>query len=266
VRHPGRPIRLLRAAALGSLLAVALPAWARAAQDPGARRTLTEALPVGRKEVALTFDDGPSASTAAILDLLRSHGQKATFFTLGTELERFPGIAQRAAREGHELGAHGMTHRSFPALGRHRLTREIGGTADLIQELTGRRPAFVRPPYGNMNRQVVAVAASLHMTVVLWSVDTLDWQNPGPGTIARRVLQNLRPGEIVLMHDGGAPRQQTVQAMAAILRAMDARGYRSVTLSQLVADAQAEAPPAPRPASPPAAVRPGTVYGGPCGA
>jgi len=231
--------RLLRLAATGALLVLIAPAMAQAAPVPPATAVLSHPLPVPRQEIALTFDDGPgSAATAKILALLRSHGAHATFFVLGTELERYPGLAAEAAREGNELADHGMSHRAFPRLGAKRLLYELRTTADLILELTGRSPAFVRPPYGSVNQRVVQVARSLHMTVALWTLDTRDWQNPGAAAIARRVLEHVRPGEIVLMHDGGGPRPQTVEAVRMILAGLDARGYTAVTLGQLVRDAR----------------------------
>ncbi len=228
----------LRLAAACGLLVWAAPAWAQAAPQPS-RTVLSEPLPVAKQEVALTFDDGPSpGATRQILDLLRSHGAHATFFVLGAELERFPGLGVAEAREGNEVADHGMTHKSLPSLGKARMLYELRATADLIRELTGKPPAFARPPYGNMDQRVVQTARSLHMSVALWTTDTLDWQTPGAATIARRALQNLKPGQIILMHDGGGPRQQTVQAVGTILGALDARGYKAVTLAQLVQDAR----------------------------
>jgi peptidoglycan/xylan/chitin deacetylase (PgdA/CDA1 family) len=225
--------------AAGSLLACAAPASAAAAPTQGQRGVLSEPLPVSKQEVALTFDDGPSpGATPQILALLKSHGAHATFFVLGSELERFPGLGAQEARTGNEVADHGMTHKSLPGLSQARMLYELRATADLIQELTGKPPAFARPPYGNMSQRVLQVARSLHMSVALWSTDTLDWQTPGAATIARRALQGLAPGQIVLMHDGGGPRQQTVQAVREILDALDARGYKAVTLAQLVQDAK----------------------------
>ncbi len=234
-----RSLSLLQLAAIGALLATAAPGFAHAAPGRPAGSVLSHPLPVQKLEVALTFDDGPSpGATRQILDLLHSHGAHATFFALGTELERYPGIAAAIARAGNEVADHGMTHRSLPRLGRSRMLYELRATADLIHELTGKPPAFARPPYGNVDQRVVQAARSLNMTVALWTVDTRDWQTPGAATIARRVLQNLHPGEIILLHDGGGPRQQTVQAVGTILAALDAKGYRAVTLAQLVQDAR----------------------------
>ena len=200
---------------------------------------LSAPLPVSKQEVALTFDDGPSpGATPQILALLKSHGAHATFFVLGSELERFPGLGAQEARTGNEVADHGMTHKSLPGLSQARMLYELRATADLIQELTGKPPAFARPPYGNMNQRVLQVARSLHMSVALWSTDTRDWQTPGAATIARRALRGLAPGQIVLMHDGGGPRQQTVLAVREILDALDRRGYKAVTLAQLAQDAK----------------------------
>ena len=270
-RKKGRGYRRTGAAlqaVIGGLLVLAAPVLAQAAPAQGATRVLSQRLPVDRHEVALTFDDGPGVSTAKILALLRRHHAHATFFVLGSELERHPGLAVAANGAGDEIEDHGMTHHALPKLGRARLLYELRAAADLIQELTGRRPVFVRPPYGSTDGRVIAAARSLGMQVVLWTVDTRDWQNPGAAAIARRVLNNVQPGEIVLMHDGGGARTQTVKAVQAILDGLDAKGYTAVTLSRLVRDA---APPTVKAPSAPALHRlPRSlqvrVYGGPCGA
>jgi peptidoglycan/xylan/chitin deacetylase (PgdA/CDA1 family) len=269
-RASGRRRRTLAClAAAGVSLLAALPPAARvAATAAPLQEVLSRRLPVAGNEVALTFDDGPlPTSTPRILALLRSHHAHATFFALGTELERHPGLAVAAAADGNELGDHGMTHRALPKLGNARLLYELRATADLIQELTGRSPTFIRPPYGSLDRRVIEAARSLHMTVALWTIDTLDWQNPGAGVVARRVLQAVQPGDIVLMHDGGGPRDQTVQAVRLILAGLEQRGYQAVTLSQLVQDATRTAPQPPTKGKPDPAKAPEVrVYGGPCGA
>ena len=270
-RQKGRGVRRTGAAlqaAICGLIWLAAPALAQAAPAHGTTWVLSQRLPVDKQEVALTFDDGPGVSTARILALLRRHHAHATFFVLGSELERHPGLAIAATAAGDEIEDHSMTHRALPRLGKVRLLYELRAAADLIQELTGRRPIFVRPPYGSTDGRVVDAARSLGLQVVLWTVDTRDWQNPGAAAIARRVLGNVQPGEIVLMHDGGGPRTQTVKAVQAILDGLDAKGYTAVTLSRLVQDA---APPTVKPPSPPAAhkvprVPQVRVYGGPCGA
>lgn len=199
---------------------------------------LSRRLQVAKPEVALTFDDGPAPIwTPRILALLSQHAAHATFFVLGSQIERHPGIVVAAARAGDEIEDHGLTHRSLPSMAPKRITQELSTTADLIEELTGARPTFVRPPYGNLNGRVVAAAKALGMRVALWTIDTRDWANPGANVIARRALQNLAPGDIILLHDGGGGRAQTVQAVARILAALDARGYRAVTLHHLVQDA-----------------------------
>ncbi|MDA8344530.1 MAG: polysaccharide deacetylase family protein [Thermaerobacter sp.] len=192
----------------------------------------------GAREVALTFDDGPDPrNTPAILHLLSEYHARATFFVLGVQAKRYPGLVETIERDGNEIGSHGMSHRSLPSLKPSRVTYELSSTAGLIQELTGSGPLFFRPPYGNLSPTVLTTAAHLHETVTLWTIDTRDWAGRSAKDIAKTVLSQLRPGAIVLLHDGGGPRVQTIKALRDILQALQERGYTSVTLQRLVHDA-----------------------------
>lgn len=201
--------------------------------------TVLRSVHIQRPEIALTFDDGPDpANTPKLLAALREHHVHATFFVLGSQVRRYPGLTEEISREGNELADHGMSHRSLVAMRPTKIAYELQATADLIRELSGQPPAFMRPPYGSLNQVVVQKAHDLHMTVVLWTIDTRDWMGLSPGSIVNTVLSQLRPGSIVLMHDGGGPRSKTVQAVAALLDDLSARGYRAVTMENLLHDAQ----------------------------
>ncbi len=193
----------------------------------------------GTREVALTFDDGPDPrNTPAILQLLSTYHAHATFFVLGSQAEMFPGLVKAIQRSGNEVASHAMTHRSLATLKPARVTYEITSTAGLIQELTGSQPLFFRPPYGTLTPVVIRAAQKLHETVTLWTIDTRDWTGRSSAAITATVLAQLRPGAIILLHDGGGPRARTVQSLRSILLALRQRGYRAVTLDQLVHDAQ----------------------------
>lgn len=194
--------------------------------------------------VALTFDDGPQpGSTNAILGILRRYGAHATFFVVGRQAEHYPGYVRQLAQAGDEVENHGMTHRLLSHLTGRQITAEIRSSADLIAELTGRFPTYFRPPYGSFNRTVASTADALHERLVLWTIDTRDWTLRSPAGIARTVFAQLRPGAIILLHDGGGPRRTTAQALGDILEGLRARGYTAVTLEQLMRDATPAASP-----------------------
>jgi peptidoglycan/xylan/chitin deacetylase (PgdA/CDA1 family) len=195
------------------------------------------AVPTSEKVVALTYDDGPGggdAGTPAIVALLTEHKARATFFVLGEEVHQHPEVLRAAARAGMEIENHGERHVHLPSLGHAALYSVIAHGARTIERATGRRPHFLRPPFGAQSAQVRAAAHAVGERVVIWSIDTRDWTNPGSGVIVRRVLHQVTPGAIVLMHDGGSDRSQTVEATRQLLPALQARGYRLVTLDQLI--------------------------------
>lgn len=193
-----------------------------------------------RPIVALTFDDGPEpGSTNVILSILRHYGAHATFFVVGRQAERYPRYVQQIALAGDEVENHGMNHRLLSRLEPKQILTEIRTSSDLITELTGHTPVYFRPPYGSYNARVASAADSLHETLVLWTIDTRDWTLRSANAIAQSVLDQIRPGAIVLMHDGGGPRQRTAQALQMILRGLRQKGYAAVTLSQLLHESAA---------------------------
>jgi len=212
------------------------------AQSVPAHPVVLNMVHTEQPEIALTFDDGPDPqNTPAVLKILQSYGAHATFFVLGSQVQHYPGLTERIAQDGNELGDHSMSHHSLRKLPPERLTYELRSTADLIKELSGRSPHFVRPPYGYYNSLVVQTAEKMHMQIALWTIDTRDWSGRSAQAIASCVLSQLKPGEIVLLHDGGGPRQRTIHALSTILSGLKLRGYRAVTLSELLEDAQRKA-------------------------
>lgn len=176
--------------------------------------------------IHLTYDDGPNGTyTPQILDLLASYGARATFFTIGQRVPSFPGVAQRIVNEGHRIGNHSWSHPSLAGLSRESFDAQMRQSQQAIASATGRAPSCMRPPYGAMDGNTRARAADHGLSVKLWDIDTNDWRRPGADVIAQRVISNARPGAIVLMHDGGASKEQTVAATRTILAELSAQGY-----------------------------------------
>jgi peptidoglycan/xylan/chitin deacetylase (PgdA/CDA1 family) len=187
-----------------------------------------------RREIALSFDDGPSRYTRAILRILRRAGVQATFFPVGYSLDRWPRSLAAEARVGHVIGDHTLHHPPLASLSFRAQLREIRGEARRLRRHRMPRTRLVRPPYGSYDRRTVTIARRLGMLVVMWSVDSQDYTRPGRRAIVRNVLAGARPGAIVLMHDGGGPREQTVAALPAVIRRLRRRGFRLVTVPELL--------------------------------
>jgi peptidoglycan-N-acetylglucosamine deacetylase len=175
------------------------------------------------KVLYLTFDDGPQVVwTPKVLAVLAKHHAKATFFVLGREVEAHPELVATIRSLGHHIGNHTWDHPMLTHLTDARVRQEIS---------TDVQSKCFRPPYRDTNARVAAIAASYHLRQVLWDVDTNDWKKPGVGNIERTVLQGARPGTIILMHDGGGNRSQTVAALDRSLTTLAAQGYSFRSLS-----------------------------------
>lgn len=186
------------------------------------------------RSVALTFDDGPGPFTQRILDTLRRGGAKATFFILGNQVSAFPVPLQRALAEGHAIGDHTWNHAPLTRLTRREVASELTDASAALQGAGAPAPTLFRPPYGAFDDRTLAAARRRGMLTVLWSVDTTDYQETSARRMAKRVLAQVRPGSIVLMHDGGGDRTVTSRALPLIVRGLDRRGYRMVTVPQLL--------------------------------
>jgi peptidoglycan/xylan/chitin deacetylase (PgdA/CDA1 family) len=188
-------------------------------------------------EITLTFDDGPNPPyTSQILAILKRSGIRATFFCIGSQVATHPEIVRQEFAAGHTIGNHTWSHPSLPALSASQVRAQLTMTSDIVQHITGVRPRFFRPPYEALSAQVLAQVNQLGLTTVLWSVDPRDWSLPGVNVIISRVLSQTGNGAIILMHDGGGNRSQTVAALPVIIATLHKRGFRFVTLQQLVAD------------------------------
>lgn len=193
------------------------------------------AVPLGPfrspKAVALTFDDGPSRHTRAILDTLRRLKAPATFFVVGNLAERRPDLVRRAHAYGMAVGNHSHSHPYRPPFASRRvgeIREEIARGSAVLVPLAG-QPTLFRPPGGTVSPRVLEVARAHGQRVVLWSVDSEDWRPDATAAeIASRVLRDVRRGSIVLLHDGGGNREQTVKALPAIVKGIRARGLELV--------------------------------------
>ena len=192
-------------------------------------------LPAGRngpavKQCALTFDDGPTESTGAVLDILAAERVPATFFVLGSNVERHPEIVRRARDEGHAVGIHGMNHAKLAGAAAEAIERQVAGLMRLLQNL-GVPPAPVyRTPHGFKSRGVFEVARRHQLTLWAWSRGVWDTDRPDPAVLVRRATRLARSGMVLLLHDGrGDEPQPDVQpmltALPAIIRELKQRGF-----------------------------------------
>lgn len=188
----------------------------------------------GEKVVALTFDDGPwDGTTGQVLDILKQYDVKATFFWVGQQIRNNPELAKQVVADGHAVGNHTWRH---PMNDVDQLTAadEVGNTARLIYETTGVRTNLFRPPGGNLSGSMVPYAKQQHNIVTMWSVESEDYYVSAP-IIVDNVLKGVQPGGIILLHDGGGDRSQTVQALPQIITTLQRQGYRFVTVPELLA-------------------------------
>jgi peptidoglycan/xylan/chitin deacetylase (PgdA/CDA1 family) len=188
---------------------------------------------VAGRYIAITFDDGPSARlTPKLLDLLATHHVKATFFVIGENVAEHPEIVARATREGHEIGNHSWSHPNFRKMSDEAVRRDLRKTDDAIRSATGTRPTLMRPPYGSITaRQKRWITDEFGYKIILWDVDPLDWKRPGPAAVCNRILKAAQPGSIILSHD---IHPGTIEAMPATLDQLEAKGFKLVTVSELI--------------------------------
>jgi len=199
------------------------------------------------RDIALTFDDGPGPYTPQVLNVLERFHVRATFFEIGEMLRYFSASTEREIRDGDVIGDHTETHPMMASLSRHDQREELTEQIARIELAGGQRPVLFRPPYGSFNATTVRELHSLHLLMVLWSVDTDDYLQPGVPAILASALAGARPGAIILMHDAGGERSQTIAALPLIIRGLRGRGYHLVTVPQLLHD---DPPPAGQPLPP----------------
>jgi peptidoglycan/xylan/chitin deacetylase (PgdA/CDA1 family) len=228
---------------LALLLLAVLPSPA-----PGADPVVIWGGPATVKQVALTFDDGPSLRyTPEIMAVLQHYQAQATFFVLGEHVERYPWVVQAAIRAGHEVGNHSFDHPRLTKSDELDRQRELERTA-LELELLGYHPEqlLFRPPFSAYDDRLVAYLGHTHRRLVLWGVDSGDWKGLDRDTIVNNVVNRVHSGSIIIFHDSDekdkADRRPTVEALKLIVPALQAQGYRLVTISQLMAGDSAPKP------------------------
>ncbi len=190
-----------------------------------------------RMEIALSFDDGPHPRlTPVILDILSEYGVKATFFMVGENVGYYPAAARAVAEAGHEIGNHTFSHRRFGRMSEDDLRREITACEEAISSVTASPVRFIRPPEGQMSDAMGRVLGNSDYRVILWDVDTRDWAHTPPDAITRHILDTVQAGDIILMHDFIGHDSPTPEALRAVIPALLERGYRFVTVGELVGE------------------------------
>lgn len=187
------------------------------------------------KLVALTFDDGPSKYTDQYLDILEKCGIKATFNMCGNQLADFSAEAKRVADDGDEIASHTWDHKQLTTLNAEQVRQELDDSFKAIKDATGVDTTFLRQPYGSINANVWLYSGGSMTMAAYWTQDSEDWRLPGADAIVQHATANMKPGSIILMHDGGGERDQDVEALPRIIQAWQAAGYRFVTMSDLMA-------------------------------
>ena len=201
--------------------------------SPSSAHLIFTGDPAAGRRMALSFDDGPSlANTPHLLDLLRDEA-RATFFVVGDRIEGCEEILERMVHDGHEVGNHSFTHPHTVELNATKLSHELGRTNEALGRISI-EPQLVRPPFGKDRRRVAQVGRALGLTTAMWSVDSGDTKGLDANEIAEHVLAEAKPGAIVLLHDGGDHRADTLRAVATLLPALRGRGFELVTISELL--------------------------------
>lgn len=185
--------------------------------------------------IALTFDDGPHPKyTPMILDILKKYGIRATFFAVGENAEQYPELIKRCLREGHEIANHTYSHSDLSHRSFDEVCGEVGKAENAIYENSESRTKLLRPPGGLYGKNVIMAAYELDYTLVLWTVDTRDWAHTPVAKIAEKVLRNTKAGDIILMHDFIGRDSPTPEALEKVIPTLLERGYRFVTVSELL--------------------------------
>ncbi|ADI02276.1 MULTISPECIES: polysaccharide deacetylase family sporulation protein PdaB [Syntrophothermus] len=195
-------------------------------------------VPTNKKIVALTFDISWGNTTPMpVIEILKKEAVRCTFFLSGPWVRQYPDIPQRIKADGHEIGSHGNRHVNLSTLSKAEIKKEIEEAHKAIQEVTGIEPNLIRTPNGDYNDTVIQTAEECNYRVIQWSVDSLDWMNPGVDIIVERVTKKVHPGAIILMHASDTCKQ-TTEALPRIIQGLKREGYELVTVSELLREAE----------------------------
>ncbi|MCY0879840.1 MAG: polysaccharide deacetylase family protein [Firmicutes bacterium] len=221
-------------------LIVAMLSWvtpvnlASAASVPPSDRYSLRDVTTPRKVVALTFDiSWGTVMPKKVFDLLKSDHVEATFFVSGPWARQNASLVKDFAQSGYEVESHGWAHVNYTSLSNQGVQDNILKADQVIYDITGQHPTFVRPPNGDFSPRTLAATKAIGYTTVTWGTDSLDWMNPGVSTIVRRVMTRIHPGDIVLLHASDTCKQ-TDLALPTIIRDLRAQGYQCVTLKALL--------------------------------
>ena len=197
------------------------------AQSTNAPKSTVDA---SKPMVALTFDDGPGKYEDRILAAFQKYGGKGTFFFVGNQAEKYPNVVKRVAEAGHEVANHSYKHENLPKLSQAGATQSLAKTNEILRRLSGQSVSLVRPPYGATSSSVKAALQNQGQPSILWSIDTLDWKTRNAKSSINIVLQQVKDGDVILMHSIYA---QSAEAAEALIPALQERGYQLVTVSEL---------------------------------
>lgn len=201
------------------------------------------ALPIGvyhnhandENKIALTFDDGPHPRyTIEILKILDEYKIPATFFFVGENVSYYPEAARKVVEAGHEIGNHTFSHPCVKKQSEEEFRKELRRCEETIQKVTGAKPTLFRPPQGSWNTQVYEIARENGYSVILWDIDTLDWAHTPSNKISDYVMSNVKSGNIILMHDYHSGKCTTIDALRSFIPQLLEKGYRFVTVSELI--------------------------------
>lgn len=185
------------------------------------------------KVIALTFDDGPYPSnTEGVLKILKKNNIKGTFFWIGKNVKAYPELAQQVVADGHAIGNH-TWHHWYREMSEDTASHEIEDTAELIYKTTGVRTSLFRPPGGFLHNGVADYAKKKNYLITMWTADSIDYSRPGIERLINNVMKEVKPGGMVLMHDGGGDRSQTVAALPKVIDKLRNQGYKFVTVPEL---------------------------------
>jgi peptidoglycan/xylan/chitin deacetylase (PgdA/CDA1 family) len=224
------PVLILWAYAAATQVTATSPA----ANSPSAEKITFSEVNVDGPYIAMTFDDGPHATnTPKLLEMAAQRHIKLTFFVLGECVEQNPDVLRQEVAEGHEIGNHSWSHPNLAKLSDAGVRSQLQRTEDMIVKTAGIKSKLMRPPYGELTkRQHILVNHEFGYEVILWDVDPLDWKRPGSDVVAQRIIAGARPGSIILSHDIHPP---TIAAMPQVFDALLAKGFKFVTVSELLA-------------------------------
>ena len=203
--------------------------------SPSAEVRVYRSVTTEKKQIALTFDDGPHpALTPRILEILAKYNVPATFFMVGQNVLNYPNAARAVIEAGHEVGNHTFTHPHIANLNEKAIFEEIGKCEDALEELCEYRPHLLRTPQGALTQSLERCLLDDDYILVLWSLDTRDWENKSTASIVKTVLECVQSGDIILMHDFIGHNSKTPEALEKIIPILLSRGYEFVTVSALL--------------------------------